>query len=153
MLAALLICSVIGVSDGDTLTARCATDGAPQIITVRLAEVDAPEKAQPYGSRSKQNLSALCFHKPAQVRPVSVDRYGRTVAHVTCDGHDASADQVRAGMAWVFVRYAAKGSPLYRLERDARAARRGMWADARQVAPWEWRRTVASPLHGQAAAS
>ena len=99
MLAALLICSVVGISDGDTLTARCATDGAPQTITVRLAEVDAPEKAQPYGARSKQNLSALCFRKSAEVRRISLDRYGRTVAHVTCDGRDASEVQVRAGLA------------------------------------------------------
>ena len=144
MLAALLICSVIAISDGDTLSARCAIDGAPQTITVRLAEVDAPEKAQSFGARSKQNLSALCFRKSAQVRPVSLDRYGRTVAHVTCDGQDASAEQVRAGMAWVFVRYAAKGSPLYGLERDARANRRGIWADAQPVAPWEWRRAAAA---------
>ena len=144
MLAALLICSIIGVSDGDTLTARCAVHGASQTIRVRLAEIDAPEKAQPYGARSKQSLSSLCFHKSAQVRPVSLDRYGRTVAHVTCDGHDASADQVRAGMAWVFVRYAAKGSPLYGLEREARVNRRGIWADADPVAPWEGRRAVAA---------
>ena len=150
MLAALLICSVIGISDGDTLSARCAIGGAPHTITVRLAEIDAPEKAQPFGSRSKHNLSALCFRRRAQVRPASVDRYGRTVAHVTCEGQDAGAEQVRAGMAWVFVRYAAKGSPLYGLERDARAARRGIWAGAEPVAPWEWRRAVAS---GQAAAS
>ena len=153
MLAALLICSVIAISDGDTLSARCALDGASQTITVRLAEVDAPEKAQSFGARSKQSLAALCFRKSAQVRPVSLDRYGRIVAHVTCDGHDASAEQVRAGMAWVFVRYAAKGSPLYGLERDARASRRGIWADAQPVAPWEWRRAVASPLREKSAAS
>ena len=142
MLAALLICSIIGISDGDTLSARCAADGAPQTLTVRLAGVDAPEKGQPYGTRSRQNLSALCFHRSAEVRPVSQDRYGRTVAHVTCDGHDAGAEQVREGMAWVFVRYAAKGSALYGLERDARASRRGIWADDHPVAPWEWRRVV-----------
>ena len=146
MLAALIICSVIGISDGDTLTARCAIDGARQTITVRLAEIDAPEKAQPFCPRSRQNLSALCFRRSAQVRPVSMDRYGRNVAHVACDGHDAGVDQVRAGMAWVFVRYAAKGSPLYGLERGARAAPRGIWTDDHPVAPWEWRRAATSPL-------
>ena len=142
MLAALLICSIIGISDGDTLSARCASKGAHQNITVRLAGVDALERAQPYGARSKQHLSALCFRKSAEVRPVSLDRYGRTVAHLTCDGHDAAAEQVRGGMAWVFIRYAAKGSPLYVLERDARAHRRGIWADDQPVAPWEWRRAA-----------
>ena len=69
VLAALLICSIIGISNGDTLRARCAIEGTPQTITVRPAEVDAPEKAQSYGARSKQNLSALCFGRPADVRP------------------------------------------------------------------------------------
>jgi endonuclease YncB( thermonuclease family) len=113
-----------------------------QTIAVRLAEVDAPEKTQRFGTRSKQNLSSLCFRISAEVRPVSMDRYGRTVAHVNCDGRDAGAEQIRAGMAWVFVRYAAKGSPLYGLEREARAHRRGIWGDAQRVAPWEWRRSV-----------
>jgi endonuclease YncB( thermonuclease family) len=116
--------------------------GAPKTIAVRLAEVDAPEKAQPCGIRSKENLSAQYFHKSAEVRPVSMDRYGRTVAHVNCDGHDAGAEQIRAGMAWVFVRYAAKGSPLYGLEREARLHGRGLWRDAQRVAPWDWRRSV-----------
>jgi endonuclease YncB( thermonuclease family) len=140
--AAILICSVIGISDGDIASARCAIEGAHLNIMVRLAGIDVPEKAQSYGTRSKQNLSALCFHKSAEVRPVSMDRYGRTVAHVNYDGHDAGAEQIRAGLAWVFVRYAAKGSPLYGLEREARAHRRGICGDAQRVSPWDWRRSV-----------
>ena len=101
MLAALLICSVIGISDGDTLSARCAIDQTSQNIEVRLAEIDAPERAQSYGARSKQNLSALCFRKSADVRPVSLDRYGRTIAHVTCEGHDASVPQTYNKDQWI----------------------------------------------------
>ena len=101
MLAALLICSVIGISDGDTLSARCAIDRTSQNIEVRLAEIDAPERAQSYGARSKQNLSALCFRKSADVRPVSLDRYGRTIARVTCDGHDASVPQTYNKDQWI----------------------------------------------------
>lgn len=139
-LPALLLCVVVGISDGDTLTARC--DGAGT-IKVRLAEVDAPEHGQPFGERSKQALAALCWHQHADVQPIAanggLDRYGRTVAHVTCSGTDANAAQVRAGMAWVFDRYVTDHL-LYRLQEDARAARRGLWADADPVAPWEWRR-------------
>ena len=50
-----------------------------------------------------------------------MDRYGRTVARVECDGTDASAAQVRAGMAWAFLRYAPIGSDLYRIECGAKA--------------------------------
>jgi len=55
MLSALLLCSIVGIADGDTVTARCKTDGTFTTIRVRLAEIDAPENAQPFGRRSKQH--------------------------------------------------------------------------------------------------
>ena len=61
------------------------------------------------------------------------------LAHVRCNGTDAGAEQVRQGMAWVFVRYAPADSPLYAIEAEARAARRGLWATAQPVPPWQWR--------------
>jgi endonuclease YncB( thermonuclease family) len=134
-LAAALACFVIGISDGDTLTARCDATN----VTVRVAEVDAPEKGQGWGNRSKQHLAAPCFQQPAVVRPQTIDRYGRTVARVECDGVDASAEQVRAGMAWVFDKYVTDRG-LYAVQDEARAARRGVWADAEPLAPWDWRR-------------
>ena len=98
----LLICLVIGIADGDTLTVRCELPTGMENFKVRLAEIDAPEKGQAFDTRSKQHLSDVCFRKPAEVRPPTTDRHGRTVARVICDGIDASAEQVRAGMAWVF---------------------------------------------------
>jgi hypothetical protein len=50
--------------------------------------------------------------------------------------------QVRAGMALVFVSYAAQGSPLYGLEADAKSQHRGLWADRQATVPWDWRRDV-----------
>lgn len=114
-----------------------------QTIKVRLAEIDAPESHQPFGRRSREHLAALCFQQPAEIRPIAAgggrDRYGRTVAHVSCRGHDANAEQVKAGMAWVFDRYVTDPA-LYKLQDEARTARRGLWADAQPVPPWEWRR-------------
>lgn len=133
--SALLLCVVVGITDGDTLTARCdsAADAPAQAIKVRLAQVDAPEHHQPFGARSREHLAALCFKQTAQVRPVAasgdLDRYGRTVAHVSCNGIDTNTEQVRAGMAWVFDRYVTDRS-LYALQDEARAAHRGLWADA-----------------------
>jgi len=58
---AVLLCLVIGIADGDTLTARCETPAGMENINVRLAEVDAPEKGQAFGTQSKQHLAELCF--------------------------------------------------------------------------------------------
>jgi len=147
MLAALLICAVVGISDGDTLTARCRTAHTPATIKVRLADIDAPERAQRFGQRSRRHLSEICWRKTAGIKPVSIDQYGRTVAYVTCDRIDAGAEQVRAGMAWVAVHFASRNSGLYAIEREARSARRGLWIDNTPTAPWEWRAFAQTPAH------
>ncbi len=138
MLGAILLCTVIGISDGDTLRARCGDAGGARIVVVRLAEIDAPEHGQAFGRQSRRGLAALCMRQPARIRTTAVDRYGRSVAHVACRGVDAGAEQVRTGMAWVFDRYATTSS-LYALEADARRERRGLWADPSPMPPWQWR--------------
>ena len=85
---------VVGVADGDTLT---VLDAWRQQIKVRLAEIDAPEKAQPYGQRSKQALSGLCYGREAIVDHTGRDRYGRTIGRVRCGGVDANAGQIKRG--------------------------------------------------------
>ncbi len=135
VLAAAFLASVIGISDGDTMTVLHEREP----VKIRLAEIDAPEKAQPFGTKSKQALSDLCFGKQAEVVPQTKDRYGRTIARVKCDGQDASAHQVQAGMAWVYDRYVTDRS-LYMPQDMARSGRRGLWGDANPLAPWEWRK-------------
>lgn len=134
-----LLCLVVAVSDGDTLRARCGEAGQYEQVTVRLAEIDAPEKAQPFGQRSKQSLASLCFGSTALIRPEKQDRYGRTVARVECRGKDSSAEQVRAGMAWAFTRYLTDPE-IARLESAARLAGIGLWDDRQAVPPWQWRK-------------
>jgi len=56
-----------------------------------------------------------------------------------CDGVEANSEQVKRGMAWVFDRYAPRNSPLYGLQREAQATRRGLWSERHPVAPWDWR--------------
>lgn len=132
------LCLVVAISDGDTLKARCGEPEAFRELSVRLAEIDAPEKEQPYGQRSKASLAAQCFGAWATIRPQKQDRYGRTVARIECRGKDASSEQVRKGMAWAFLRYLTDRE-IGSLEEGARAARTGLWAEPEPVAPWVWR--------------
>ncbi len=134
--AALLVGLVVAIADGDTLT---VLNEDFQQVKVRLAEIDAPEKRQPFGTRSRQSLGELCHEKRAEVRILDVDRYKRIVGRVTCAGVDANAAQVRRGLAWVYDRY-AKDKTLYRLQDEARSAGRGLWADRAPMAPWDWRK-------------
>jgi len=134
-----LLCLVVAISDGDTLKARCGAPGAYEQVTVRLTEIDAPEKKQPFGERSRQHLADLCFQQEATIRAAGRDRYGRTLARVECRGQDANLQQVRAGMAWAFKKYLTDPA-VARKETAARAERIGLWADPTPIPPWEWRR-------------
>lgn len=127
---------VVGIADGDTLT---VLDGAKRQHKIRLGEIDAPESKQAFGTKSRQSLAELCFQKVAVVETTEKDRYGRPIGQVKCQGIDANAEQVRRGMAWVFVRYAKPHSPLYEAEERARLSRLGLWAEAHPTAPWVWR--------------
>lgn len=129
---------VVSVHDGDTLTVVIDR----RQVRVRLIDIDAPELRQPFGTRSRQSLSSLCFGKMASLDVRGHDRYNRTLARVSCAGSDANAEQVRRGYAWTFVRYARADSPLFALEKEARTANRGLWQDPYPIAPWEWRRSV-----------
>jgi len=128
---------VVGVSDGDTLT---ILDASNTQFKIRLAAIDAPEKAQPFGQRAKQKLSDICFGKNASVKVISVDRYGRSVGEIECDGINANEAMIQSGFAWVYRKYAKGYGHLYALEEDARNYRRGLWADSNPMAPWDWRK-------------
>ena len=127
---------VIRVSDGDTFT---GLDAENRQIKVRLHGIDAPEAKQPFGNVSKQALSDLIAGKTVSVEEVDRDRYGRVVGRVTVGGKLVNAEQVRAGMAWRYVQFDRRNE-FGGLEEEARRQRRGLWADARPVAPWEWRK-------------
>lgn len=137
-LAAELRGEVVGIADGDTLT--LLTPERRQ-VRVRLAEIDAPEGHQPWGSRARQALSAMVFRKPVVVLVQDTDRYGRTVGTVRVGRLDANAEMVRQGHAWVYRQYLRDRS-LLTVEEEARQARRGLWSlpEPERVPPWAWRR-------------
>ncbi|WP_238384311.1 thermonuclease family protein [Teichococcus vastitatis] len=120
-LAAELRGEVVGISDGDTLT--LLTPDKRQ-ARVRLAEIDAPESRQPWGSRAQQALSALVFRKAVVVAVQDTDRYGRTVGTVWVGRLNANAEMIRQGHAWVYRQYLRDRS-LLALEDEVRQASAG----------------------------
>ena len=142
---------VVGVTDGDTVT---LLDVQKQQHKIRLAGIDAPESAQPFGQRSKENLSRLVFGKPVKIEWNKRDRYGRIVGKVwvqpeSCPSCamtlDAGHAQITVGLAWWFRKYASEQSPEDRgsyefSEQEAKAKRVGLWSDPSPVPPWEWRK-------------
>lgn len=129
---------VVGVTDGDSLTVL--VDGSRQ-VKVRLSEIDAPERGQPWGQRSKQTLAAMVAGQQVEVQAVGTDNYGRTLAVVFVSGRNVNRAMIEQGGAWAFRRYLTDQS-LIDLEARARASRRGLWSmpQDQTVAPWDWRR-------------
>lgn len=133
---------VVGITDGDTLTLLVGREP----VRIRLAQIDAPEKKQPYGNAARQALSALAFGKQARVEVVDTDRYGRTVGEVFVDGVHVNQEMVRQGYAWAYTRY-SRSLAIVEIEDEARAAERGLWslpAEQRE-APWLWRHRGGAP--------
>lgn len=132
---------IVGVADGDTVT---LLDADKRQHKIRLDGIDAPEKGQPFGMASKRSLSDLAFNRDALAECGKVDRYGREVCRVLVGGADVGLSQIEAGLAWYFKRYAKELPPDRRvqyddMEKQAKSSRRGLWADAEPVAPWDWR--------------
>lgn len=140
MPAAALLCLVITIHDGDTLSIRCGAPGHQRVERVRLAAIDAPEHRQAFGQRARQNLARLCLRQQARIAPVDHDPYGRTVAHVHCRGENVARSQVQAGLAWVYTPTASEHPHLVALQRQAQASSTGLWSQARPLAPWDYRR-------------
>lgn len=137
-----LLGSIVGVADGDTVI---VLDDTNTQWKIRLMGIDAPEKKQPFGSKSKESLSALLFNKQVEVEFNKRDKYGRTVGRIIVDGADANLEQVKAGMAWHYKAYEREQSEADRTtyahaEEQARAAKRGLWVDPDPTPPWDWRK-------------
>ncbi len=117
------LCLVVGIADGDTIT---VLDADKVQHKIRLAGIDAPEKKQAFGSRSKESLSAMTFDKTVNVETSKRDRYGRQIGKVLANGRDVNLVQVERDMAWFYRQYQREQSPndrrLYDAAEDAARA-------------------------------
>lgn len=142
---------VVRILDGDTV--ELATVPANVLayeppIRVRLNGIDAPEKKQAYGQRSKQYLATLIGGKSVTVSFTKHDRYYRLLGDIVlkecnleCHALDVNAAMVHAGMAWAYRYHNEVTSPkMASLEATARSSKQGLWQEPNPVEPWKWRR-------------
>lgn len=128
--------TVVGVKDGDTVE---VLDAQNKTTILRLAEVDCPEKKQPYGKAAKQFTSNAVYRKTIHYIVTNKDRYGRSVAKVFYKNKYLSAEIIKNGMGWHYKKY-SRSRELAQLEQKARAQKKGLWADANPIYPSDWRK-------------
>jgi micrococcal nuclease len=127
---------VVGVHDGDTFNAKI--QGA--VMKFRMADIDAPELDQPYGSEARAILSAALDGKEVVMLRVDTDTYGRFVVHAWIGDLHVNREVVALGAAWFYAEY-AHDDCLYQVENAARDAKLGLWKlpVEKRVEPWAWR--------------
>lgn len=127
---------VADVLDGDSLVVWI--DGRRQ--EVRLYGVDCPERGQPHADRAKAFSRDTVLNEPVRLEVRDQDAYGRWVAEAfLADGRSLNTMLVREGWAWWYRDYAGHRRDLARLEREARRAGRGLWAEKDPTPPWDYR--------------
>ena len=146
---------IIDIADGDTITLLDANRTQHKI---RLAGIDAPERGQPGGYRSKESLAALVYEQPVRIERHRRDGLKPIVGKVwvaspdsPCRGKldcpmtlDAGLEQIKIGRAWSFRRYADEQTPEDRAryesaEQEAREKKLGLWRGGTAMPPWKWR--------------
>lgn len=139
------LAKVIAVLDGDTvLLMDMDADSAPPLFyKFRLADIDAPEKAQANGEQAKQALAQLVLKQPVYVSTVATDSYGRAIGWIafTPDAvieESVNAEMVRRGWAWALSR--SRSQYLREAQQEAQRERRGLWISREAIAPWVWRK-------------
>ena len=109
------------------------------LVKIRLAEIDAPEKAQAFGITSRNTLAKMVLHKQVWVTTLAVDKYGRDIAQLKVSGLSVNEEMVRRGMAWEYSHYHSDRRYIA-LQQEAQRAGRGLWAQNDPLPPWKWRK-------------
>ena len=141
---------VVRVTDGDTIV---ILDASKVQHKIRLTGIDAPERGQDYGTKSKEHLSELVAGKTVVVDYNKYNRYQRILGKVIFNGEDVNLEQVEAGMAWHYKKYQREQSPSDRVkysdaELEARRHKLGLWRDPNPVPPWEYRQAKREQRNG-----
>ena len=121
------------IVDGDTVHVYFQEE----VYKIRLTEIDAPERDQPYGTHSTEYLKDLLKQGRVDVDISGTDRYGRKLGRLYWQGLDINREMVIAGYAWVYDKYVTDIS-FYEDQDNAKQIKKGLWEDSSSLAPWEW---------------
>ena len=128
---------VIKVTDGDTIIIETSEKKRHKI---RLTEIDAPERDQPWGQQASRALSKKVMSKSIVAKVSGKDRYNRTLAQIFYKGRNINHEMVAEGHVWAYRRYLINNE-LLEIEQTAKDNRLGLWGLSESpIAPWEWRR-------------
>lgn len=127
---------VISVTDGDTIK---ILDEKNKVYKIRLIDIDAPEKKQAFGNKSKENLSKYIAGENVRVEYYKLDRYKRILGTVYFKDKDINKQQIIDGYAWVYKKY-SKNNEYINQERISKNHKRGLWKDEKPIEPWEYRK-------------
>ena len=136
---------VLSVHDGDSITARRAGAKQEKPHKVRIYGIDCPELGQPFGEEARELAKQVLDGKTVEIVPAQKGKsYKREVGGIVLvsDMIVIQDALVSAGLAWVDDRFCKLPvCDLWRLhQREAKAARRGLWADEGAMPPWTWRK-------------
>lgn len=132
-----MMVKVTGIDDGDSFRVELKS----KTYRVRVAGIDCPEYKQSYSRRAHDFTADLIYDKTVKLRVVDRDQYGRIVADVIMsDGRSLGPELLAKGLAWWYRQIQPTNKTYENLEAQARAAKRGLWADKNPIPPWQWRR-------------
>ena len=128
--------AVSKVFDGDTVEIQNTTGR----LKLRLTDIDAPERNQEYGQKSRRALSKLCKGENVRISVefVGKDKYDRSLGRLQCNQTDASLYMAENGYAWHNEKY-SNDTVIKNAAAKAREKRIGLWNSEKPTPPWVWR--------------
>ncbi len=132
---------VVTIADGDTI--RIFNQNENKQYKIRLFGIDAPEKKQDYGKKSKDALSDLIFGKNVQITVKGIDQYKRVLGVVLLGNSEINLEMVKNGHAWVYRKY-HKSKNYIDAENLAKSNKIGLWRQENPTPPWDYRKNEKS---------
>ena len=132
-----LDCTVTRIIDGDTV--ECTNHDAPYQKTVRISDIDAPEKGQPYGQEANDILEKVLLDREVIVHNKGTDRYGRTIGEIELEKQNVGLLLVVNGYAWHYAKY-SNNSAFITAQDQAKKEHLGLWDQENPKSPWDFRK-------------
>ena len=130
------------VIDGDTVE----LNNISGTFKLRLSDIDAPERNQAFGKKSRRALAKLCKGKNIRINAIilGTDKYNRYLGKLQCNHVDASLYLAEHGFAWHNEKY-SNDPAIKNAAFLAREKKRGLWRGKKPIPPWIWRQQHPHP--------